>query len=239
MIEIGQIRAEAGTKKNGWLEIEGEDLKLPLTLISGRKEGKTLLISAGIHGAEYIGVQTLLEISGEIDPDTLSGNVICLHMANPSAFKDYVRFYVPEDGKNLNRVFPGKKDGTLSERIAWTVTEELQAKADFYIDLHAGDTSEEVMPFVYYNVAAGEKIARVSANMAMAADMEVRASSTATTGAYSSACQRGLPAILMERGGGGRFTDSEVQAYKQDVKNIMIRMGLLSGEEIHTVQQKN
>lgn len=50
------------------LEIEGEDLKLPLTLISGRKEGKTLLISAGIHGAEYIGVQTLLEISGEIDP---------------------------------------------------------------------------------------------------------------------------------------------------------------------------
>ena len=110
MIEIGQIRAEAGTKQNGWLEIEGEDLKLPLTLISGRKEGKTLLISAGIHGAEYIGVQTLLEISGEIDPDTLSGNVICLHMANPSAFKDYVRFYVPEDGKNLNRVFPGKKD---------------------------------------------------------------------------------------------------------------------------------
>lgn len=109
MIEIGQIRAEAGTKQNGWLEIAGEDLKLPLTLISGRKEGKTLLISAGIHGAEYIGVQTLLEISGEIDPDTLSGNVICLHMANPSAFKDYVRFYVPEDGKNLNRVFPGKK----------------------------------------------------------------------------------------------------------------------------------
>ena len=86
---------------------------------------------------------------------------------------------------------------------------------------------------------AGEKIAKVSANIAMAADMEVRASSTATTGAYSSACQRGLPAILMERGGGGRFTDSEVQAYKRDVKNIMIRMGLLSGEEVHTVQQKN
>ena len=43
----------------------------------------------------------------------------------------------------------------------------------------------------------------------------------------------------MERGGGGRFTDSEVQAYKRDVKNIMIRMGLLSGEEVHTVQQKN
>ena len=239
MIEIGQIRAEAGTKQNGWLEIEGEDLKLPLTLISGRKEGKTLLISAGIHGAEYIGVQTLLEISGEIDPDTLSGNVICLHMANPSAFKDYVRFYVPEDGKNLNRVFPGKKDGTLSERIAWTVTEELQAKADFYIDLHAGDTSEEVMPFVYYNVAAGDQIAEISERMAMAADMKVRASSTAATGAYSSACRRGLPAILMERGGGGRFTEEEVAAYKQDIRNIMISLGMIQGVEQHTEKQRN
>ena len=184
-------------------------------------------------------MQALSELSRELDPKDTAGNVICLHVANPSAFRDYVRFFVPEDGKNLNRVFPGKKDGTLSERIAWTITEKLQSKADYYIDLHAGDTSEEVMPFVYYNVAAGEKIARVSANMAMAADMEVRASSTATTGAYSSACQRGLPAILMERGGGGKFTDSEVQAYKRDVKNIMIRMGLLSGEEVHTVQQKN
>ena len=239
MLEIGTICAEAGEKKTGWLEIEGGGQKLPLTLICGAKEGPTMMISAGIHGAEYIGVQALSELSRELDPKEISGNVICLHVANPSAFRDYVRFFVPEDGKNLNRVFPGKKDGTLSERIAWTITEELQAKADFYIDLHAGDTSEEVMPFVYYNVAAGEKIAGISENMAMAADMKVRASSTATTGAYSSACQRSLPAILMERGGGGRFTDSEVQAYKRDMKNIMIRMGLLSGEEVHTVQQKN
>ena len=180
MLEIGMICAEAGEKKTGWLEIEGGGQKLPLTLICGAKEGPTMMISAGVHGAEYIGVQALSELSRELDPKDIAGNVICLHVANPSAFRDYVRFFVPEDGKNLNRVFPGKKEGTLSERIAWTITEKLQSKADYYIDLHAGDTSEEVMPFVYYNVAAGEKIARVSANMAMAADMEVRASSTAT-----------------------------------------------------------
>ena len=171
MLEIGMICAEAGEKKTGWLEIEGGGQKLPLTLICGAKEGPTMMISAGVHGAEYIGVQALSELSRELDPKDIAGNVICLHVANPSAFRDYVRFFVPEDGKNLNRVFPGKKDGTLSERIAWTITEKLQSKADYYIDLHAGDTSEEVMPFVYYNVAAGEKIARVSANMAMAADM--------------------------------------------------------------------
>ena len=118
MLEIGTICAEAGEKKTGWLEIEGGGQKLPLTLICGAKEGPTMMISAGIHGAEYIGVQALSELSRELDPRELKGNVICIRVANPSAFRDYVRFFVPEDGKNLNRVFPGKKDGTLSERIA-------------------------------------------------------------------------------------------------------------------------
>ena len=144
MLEIGMICAEAGEKKTGWLEIEGGGQKLPLTLICGAKEGPTMMISAGVHGAEYIGVQALSELSRELDPKDTAGNVICLHVANPSAFRDYVRFFVPEDGKNLNRVFPGKKDGTLSERIAWTITEKLQSKADYYIDLHAGDTSDAV-----------------------------------------------------------------------------------------------
>ena len=56
MLEIGMICAEAGEKKTGWLEIEGGGQKLPLTLICGAKEGPTMMISAGVHGAEYIGV---------------------------------------------------------------------------------------------------------------------------------------------------------------------------------------
>lgn len=95
------------------------------------------------------------------------------------------------------------------------------------------------MPFVYYNVAAGDQIAEISERMAMAADMKVRASSTAATGAYSSACRRGLPAILMERGGGGRFTEEEVAAYKQDIRNIMISLGMIQGVEQHTEKQRN
>ena len=101
MLEIGTICAEAGEKKTGWLEIEieGGGQKLPLTLICGAKEGPTMMISAGVHGAEYIGVQALSELSRELDSRELKGNVICIHVANPSAFRDYVRFFVPEDGK--------------------------------------------------------------------------------------------------------------------------------------------
>ena len=160
-------------------------------------------------------------------------------MANPTATYQFQRFFVPEDGKNLNRVFPGKADGTLSERIAHVITEKLQMEADYYIDLHGGDSSEHVMPFVYYNGAAGEEIEKISKWMAEATNLSVRARSLATTGAYSSACQRGLPSVLIERGGGGRYTKEEVMEYCRDVRNILVRTGILEGEEeVHTVSQR-
>ncbi len=153
--------------------------------------------------------------------------------------QDYVRFFVPEDGKNLKQVFPGKKDGRLSERIAWTITEELQSKADFYIDLHAGDTSEEVMPFVYYNVAAGDKIAEILRTwqwQRIWKCVRVRQRRPARTAAPAEEVflRSSWSAEAAED-----LRQQKLQAYKQDVKNIMIRMGLLSGEEVHTVQQKN
>lgn len=238
MIEIGTCRAEAGEKKNGWLAVEGGGVNLPITVLAGAQEGPAVLLSAGVHGAEYIGIQALMELSRELAPEQVKGSLLFLLIANPTAAKCFQRFTVPEDGKNLNRVFPGRAEGTLSERIAWTITEQLQSRADYYIDVHAGDTSEEVMPFVYYNTAAGPEIARISEEMASAADMAVRARSEATNGAYSSACQRRLPAILMERGGGGRFTRREVELYKQDLRNVLIHLGVLEGKEIHTVSQK-
>ena len=237
-IQVGTYRAVSGEKKNIWLEVEDSDIKLPITVICGREEGATVLISAGVHGAEYIGIQTVMELSRELDPELVHGNVICLLTANPSAARTFTRFVVPEDGKNLNRVFPGKKDGTLSEKIAYAMVHELQSLADYCIDVHGGDTSEEVMPFVYYTGAAREDVCRASEAMAMATDTAVRARSGAATGAYSCACIHGIPSVLMERGGGGIFTNKEVELYKQDIRNILIRLRVLEGREIHTMTQE-
>ena len=237
MIQVGTLRAMSGEKKNGWLEVEHTKLRLPVTLICGAEKGPVMLISAGVHGAEYIGIQTVMELARETDPKDLKGSLICLLTANPSACKTFTRFVVPEDGKNLNRVFPGDREGTLSEQIAYAMTHKLQSQADYYLDIHAGDTSEEVMPFVYFNGVAKEEICRMSEEMAKAADTAVRARSSATTGAYSSACMSGLPSILMERGGGGRYTRKEMELYKRDIRNILIHLGFLTGEEIHTMSQ--
>ena len=239
MIQVGDVRVTQGEKKSGWLPVINSKLCLPVTMISGKQEGPTVLITAGVHGAEYIGIQTAMELSGELEPEELSGNVIFLLMANPDACYDFARFIVPEDGNNLNQMFPGNAMGTLSEKIAWTMTVQLQSQADYYLDLHAGDTSEEAMPFVYYNGACIGDISEASEELASAANMSLRVKSTATTGAYSSACMRGLPAILMERGGGGRFSRQQVEAYKQDIRNILIRTKLLEGKEIHDTEQKS
>lgn len=237
-MQVGTSRIKKGEKKNGWISVEAGEERLPFTAICGNQEGPAVLISAGVHGAEYVGIQTVMELSRELEPEDVRGSVIFLLQANPSAGRDYVRFVVPEDGKNLNRVFPGKKTGTLSERIAYTMVHELQNQVDFYIDVHAGDTSEEVMPFVYFSGSAKEEVCRVSEEMAKAADTAVRARSTAVTGAYSCACIHGIPSVLMERGGGGVYTRDEVELYKQDIRNILIHLQILCGEEKHTAVQQ-
>lgn len=238
MIQIGNVEVSGGEKQNLWLPVGNSGLSLPITVICGQQEGPTMLISAGVHGAEYIGIQAVMELSREVQPEQLQGNLICLLVANPSAAQQYVRFIVPEDGKNLNRVFPGKQDGTLSEQIAYWITNELQSQADYYIDVHAGDTCEEVMPFAYFTGVASTEVCRISESMAMATNMAVRVRSSAKTGAYSSGCLSGLPAILMERGGGGRFTWDELELYKQDLYNVLIHFGFLPGEERHSTSQE-
>lgn len=238
MIQIGTVPVARGEKKNGWLQVEQSEQKLPFTVICGRKEGPSVLISAGVHGAEYVGIQTVMELSRELEAEDISGSLVFLLLANPSAFRNYTRFVVPEDGKNLNRVFPGKRNGTLSERIAYTIVHELQSQADFYIDVHAGDTSEEAMPFVYFTGVAREEVCRASEAMAMAADTAIRAVSTAAAGAYSCACIHKIPSVLMERGGRGMYTREEVELYKRDIRNILIHLKVLPGKERRRMKQK-
>ena len=107
---------------------------------------------------------------------------------------------------------------------------ELQNLADYYMDLHAGDTSERVMPFVYFPGSAKEEVVEQSLLMAKATGLKIRARSSSTTGAYGCAAVHGIPSLLIERGGGGVFTREEVELYKQEVKNVLIHLKVSKGE---------
>lgn len=190
-----------------------------------------MLISAGIHNAEYVGVQAAIELAGELEPEQIAGKIAVIHLMNPTGFAHRTMSLVYEDGKNLNRVFPGRPDGTLAERIAHTVTECFLRRADAYIDLHGGDGYEELTPYVYcQEKASSPAVALASRAMAEQVDVPYLVHSpVATGGAYNHAGSMGVPGILIERGGLGVWTQEQAEADKQDVRRVLRHLGALPG----------
>lgn len=231
MKEIFSWTPSPGTKQQCLLPIRGGGTALPVTLLDGTRPGPRVLLSAGVHSAEYVGIQAALELAEELRPEDLSGSLAIIHLMNPTGFAHRTMSLVFEDGKNLNRVFPGTPDGTLSQRIAYTVEEVFFRHADAYIDLHSGDGYEELTPYVYCQGAADPSVAKRSRAMAGQADVPwmVR-SGSGSGGAFNRAGALGLPGILLERGGLGLWTREEVDADKRDVRNILRFLGLLDGE---------
>ena len=141
---------------------------LPITTITGARPGPTLALIAGNHGYEYPPILALQDLRAQIDPARLSGIVIMVHVANMPSFLGRTVYFSPADGKNLNRVYPGRADGTVSERIAYAITTHLIERADFVLDLHCGDGNESLRPYVYQAVTADERMNAAIARLALA-----------------------------------------------------------------------
>ena len=218
-----------GSVIRDYLCVDKTELRVPYILICGEYPGPTALISAGIHNAEYVGIQAAIELSCELEARCLHGNVFILPLANRSGFENRTLSTVFEDGKNLNRVFPGDPNGTVADRLAHSIFEAFIKNADAYIDLHSGDGYEALIPYAYYlGDAPAEAAAR---DMISCVDVKYCVRSRCRTkGAYNLASVRGVPSILIERGQLGLFSREEVEADKADVRNILRHLGILEGE---------
>ena len=118
---VGPVGASPGESASGFLAVpaasDGET-RIPITVIRGAARGPALALVAGNHGYEYSPILASQRLIGAIDARKLKGTVIVVHVANLPSYLKRTIYYSPVDGKNLNRVYPGKRDGTLSERIA-------------------------------------------------------------------------------------------------------------------------
>ena len=150
---LGSLQAKPGELVTGELIVDegiDEGTFIPITIIHGMNPGPVLTLTAGIHGTEYVPVIALLEIMKKVDPKELSGTLIMVNVANIPAFLNRSVYLSAIDQKNLNRIFPGKEDGTVSERIAFTLFNEVILKSDYYIDLHGGEFNERLVDFLYF-----------------------------------------------------------------------------------------
>src|SRR5271163_3110767 len=136
-LTVGPISAAPGQMSSGAIDLGFSTI--PVTVFNGSKPGPVLGLIAGNHGYEYPPILALQKLRPTIKPKQLAGAVIMVHVANMPSFLGRTVYFSPLDQKNLNRVYPGKQDGTPSEQIAYAITTQVIDKSDYVLDLHGGD----------------------------------------------------------------------------------------------------
>src|SRR5437870_13662590 len=144
---------EAGSAQSGYFTFDDEQLakyQWPYFAVVGREAGLKFLLTAGIHAAEYTGTLAALRLAKHLKPEHVKGTIVIIPLLNRPGFFERSVYVNPEDGQNLNRAFPGKADGTWSERFAHHLLNDVVLHVDRAMDLHAGDMVEDLEPFLAY-----------------------------------------------------------------------------------------
>lgn len=242
---VGPVTAVPGTRASGFLEVpaRGTDqgTRIPVTLIHGAKAGPVLGLVAGTHGYEYAPIVAMQRFPAKVDPKELAGTIIIVHVANMPSFLGRTVYYSPVDGKNLNRVYPGKADGTLSERIAEAITREVVDKSDYVVDLHCGDGNEALRPYSYWMTSGTPEVNAKSREMTLAfgldhivIDNERSSDPAKSVYTANTAITRGKPAITTETGGMGQVDAESVELAEAGVFNLLRHFKMLPGDPQRT-----
>ena len=234
---MGTVTAPPGTAVSGSFDVPARagdaGATIPFTVIRGTTAGPVLALVAGTHGAEYVPIIALQRVLGAIDAKSLRGTVLIVHVANMPSFLGRTVYYSPADGKNLNRVFPGKADGTLSERIAEVITREIIGRATHVVDLHCGDGNESLRPYSYWITTGDPRVAEASKAMALAFGLDrivvdgARPTDPAASLYLSNtAITRGKPAITTETGGLGVVDDLSLTLIERGIAGLMRHLNM-------------
>ena len=240
-----QLEVPAGERISGKLSVnggaDGVDTFIPVTVFHGRDSGPVLSLIAGIHGSEYSPIISMQRLPELLDPQAMAGTLIIVHIANLPAFQGRSIYFGPDDLKNLNRSFPGKADGTVTERIAFTLTEEIMPLSDYLIDIHSGDGNESLRPSysAYYAEAGGTEVVDQSRRLAVAFGLETIVQfagsySSLDDAIYTSAqsVTRGIPSIDVESGELGVIDDVFIDPITDGALSVLRELGMIEGEPI-------
>jgi predicted deacylase len=205
---------------------------LPVTLqcrgLRGARDGPHLLITGGVHGDEYEPMAAIRRLMSEIDIRQLAGRVTLIPVVNEPAFE--ARSRTAEDGLDLARVCPGKPDGSITERIAFALSEMIRS-ANFYIDLHTGGTAFDVYPLAGYSLHSDQAVRDVQRRMANAFNLPLVWGTTPNLDGRSLSVARDarIPAIYTEYGGGGPCATRGINDYVAGCLNVLRELEMLDG----------
>ncbi len=235
-LSVGSITARPGEAAAGWLDVpDAADpgARIPVSVVNGAKPGPVLALIAGTHGYEYTSIVALPRVRAGLDPARMAGSVILVHMANPPAFFGR-RIYYNADGKNLNRMYPGRPDGSQTERIAAVITREVIDRATHLIDMHCGDGNESLRPYSYWQETGRADVDAAGREMALAfgldhivIDRERPKDPAKSVYTSNTAILRGKPAITVESGGMGLTDAASVDAQVAGALSVIRHLGIM------------
>jgi hypothetical protein len=206
-------------------------MESPVMLAVGAKPGPRLLVQCLIHGPEVVGPIAAARFLRALDLSALAGSVAALLVANPPGFRAYNRL-TPQDGQNLNRVFPGSAAGTVTEQLADRLMAIYRAHADVLVDLHSGGELTITAFYVIHAVGQGPAFDE-SRRLAQSVGSRFQWGSDEPWlegAAFANATRRlGLPAIIVESGGGARVTDDDLSNMATALDGVTRALGIRPG----------
>jgi predicted deacylase len=203
-------------------------LVIPVAVVHGRRPGKTVLLTAGVHGDEFEGQITLLELARELEPDAVAGRVIIVPAANLPAARAGRRTS-PVDGGNLARLFPGDPAGGLTSAIAEGIVRLLLPHADILLDLHGGGRSLDYLPCAWGRLPADRTLAErvVDGLCALGAPLTALVVPAENRGTLVvTALEMGKVALATEIGGGGTLTPVTLAVARNAVRRVLAHTGV-------------
>jgi predicted deacylase len=210
-----------------YLDALSTPVAAPLVVVRGRHPGPVVGISAAIHGDELNGIKIIHHVLEHADPQEMHGSLLCAPVANVLAFQAGQRAF-PEDNRDLNHVFPGKRDGTPSEQYAKAFVTTFLAPCDYLIDIHTA--SEGRINSLYVRADLHQPRAR---EMALLMDPEIILHGRSGDGTLRNAARvRGVPAITVEAGNPMVFQGRMALEGEQGIFNILIHLGVTRGQAI-------
>ncbi|HEY3314064.1 MAG TPA: succinylglutamate desuccinylase/aspartoacylase family protein [Bacillota bacterium] len=229
-LQVGPLSALPGTKVRGFLPVNGPgyQINMPLTVIRSKNDGPVVGVTAGVHGAEYPGIIAAVQLAHDLKPDDLSrGAVVIVSIVNVPAFFGRATYINPLDGLNLNRTYPGKPTGTISEQMVHEHHKNVILSCDYFIDLHGGDMVEAILPFVLYFKSGNVEQDTVARKMANVYGIPRVLEGTVPGSGYAAAALAGKPAIIAEAGGQGLLDPQDLAFHVNGVKNILSLLGVM------------
>ncbi len=225
-VQHGHLRLPHSRDDSAWGSV-----MIPITVVK-RGEGPTALFTGGNHGDEYEGPVALFDLARQLKAEEIQGRVIIVPAMNCPAFLA-ARRTSPVDGGNLNRLFPGRPDGSLTEKIADYFQRVLLPMADLVADIHSGGKTLDFVPFAAahrLDDPAQEACCR-GAMEAFNAPYSLLLREIDNVGMYDTAAEEmGKTFISTELGGGGSATAKSVAIAKRGLRNLLVHAGILSGE---------